>query len=372
VSGALPPIGDTGPSSDWTILKSTPNPWGVVPVTAGGQSLTDRAKTYMARIEQVAALRDSVSTRHHYMPQSYLRGWSTEQRKKRIWVLHTSTGEVRRQGVADTCVQEHFYRVQGPEGEHHQQVERIMAVLDDELAGTLALFRRLTSGDDLTFEQFMILGHMIVLSRNRTPQRRRLMGANADFIERHQLPEELRKDPVAIKVTAEAHLDAMFGGMFEAADVMTTRWLEVWDDPRGRFVTCDSPVQTPRGSHVVPDLLSSPRVWWPISPHRALCLVNDSNDEAKVSFKKATAGIVKEVNTAMIRRRESVIIATEDQLSSLPVGKPLPKRTQVYIRCEPWKKPGQCRVEMRECYAAESDIDVCGTYFPLMRPEAHA
>src|SRR3954464_4682823 len=95
VSGALPLIGDMGPSSDWTIIKSTPNPWGIVPVTAGGQSLTDRAKAYMARIEQVAALRDSVSTRHRYVPQSYLRGWSTEQRKKRIWVLHTSTGELR-------------------------------------------------------------------------------------------------------------------------------------------------------------------------------------------------------------------------------------------------------------------------------------
>jgi hypothetical protein len=74
----------------------------------------------------------------------------------------------------------------------------------------------------------------------------------------------------------------------------------------------------------------------------------------------------------MIRGRENVIIATEELLCSMPVGKPLPKRTQIHIGCEPWEKPGQCRVEMRKCYAAGPGIDVCGTHFPLMYPQAHA
>lgn len=371
ITGYVDPVPAFDPS-EWTFVRELRNPWGIIPVTAGGQSLTDRAKAYMARVETEAAKRDCTSKRHHYVPKSYMRAWSPDGR--RVWVLDTATGQTRLQGLSDTCVSENFYNVQGPEGgPKHSQVERMMAVLDDELAQMLALYRKLSPGDDFSFEDFMTLGHMVVLARNRTPQRRRLMGVRSDFMQRHQLPDRLRIDPVAIKVTAEGHVLAMFEAMFDAADIMTTRWLEIWDDPRGRFVTSDSPVQTARDTYVCKGLDNAPRVWWPISPTRAICLVNDPESDAKAVFKRAGTATVSEVNTAMVRGRERFIIATEEQLTALPVGKPLRKRPQAHMRCEPWGPPeGKCRVGMRECYAALPDVQVCGNHFPLMRPDLHA
>ena len=358
--------------SGWTLKQVVPNPWGEVPVTAGGKSLTDTAKAYMARVYEAAARRDPPSTRHHYVPKAYLRAWSSDARRKRVCVLHADTGKVCRQGIADTCVKEHLYRVRGLDGEYHQQVEKMMAVFDDQLASLLVTLRNIEPGDDLSFDNFMTLGHMIGLARNRTPQTRRLLSAYDDFLDGHNIPDGKLSEPRISRLGVEGHLDIMFGSMFDAADLMTTRHLEVWDDPRERFFTSDSPVQTSLKSYLFPGLDEAPRLWWPISPGRALCLARDTDDGAKVRFMRATASVVRELNTAMIRGHESVIIATEKQLATLPVGKPLKKRPQIHLRCEPWEKPGQCRVAMRYCYAARPDIKLCSNHHPMAAPERHA
>jgi len=361
-------------SGEWQFVSRVRNPWGIIPLTAGGQSLTERAKSYMEDVVLRAQGPDVKSRHHHYVPKSYMKAWSENAR--RVSILDTTTGIVRLDlGMRSVCMEEDFYRVQGPDGKRHNRVEEVMAVFDAELLRVLNVFRGLQPGADVAFDDFMSLGLMMMLQRTRNVQTRRLMGAMADFWEQQTLTQQRRKElegaVFALKAKSEFHVDMMSQAMWTGADNMTTRQLEIWDDPHGRFVTSDCPVQTPRGGYVTPDLLTTPRIWWPIGPTRAICLARDTIGE-KVVFRRATRTQTDEVRTAMVRGRERFIIATRDQLSELPQGKMLRKRTQVHMRCEPWQHPGQCRVAYRECYAPGPDIQVCEKHYPLRRPELHA
>lgn len=97
--------------SDWKVVKQVRNPWGQVPLTAGGQSLHGRARDYMDKLLSLQTAEDPVSRRHHYVPRAYLRQWSFDG--KRVWALDTVTGTVKPLGLASICVQEDFYRVVG-------------------------------------------------------------------------------------------------------------------------------------------------------------------------------------------------------------------------------------------------------------------
>jgi hypothetical protein len=245
--------------------------------------------------------------------------------------------------------------VQGSEGgPKHNQIEQIMSVPDDESARTFGHFWSMSPDDDISFEDFMTLGHMAVLARPRTPQRRRLIGVRRDSMERHKLPEVLRKDRVAIRITAEGHVLAMFDARFEAADVMTTRWLEIWGDRRGRFVSCDSPGQILGDTYVIQDLSSVPRVWWPISPHRAVCLVNDRHSE-RALFRRQL-GRRKEVNTAMVRLGSASSSRHTSSWLHCQLARHCPSgRRRICGASLGSRRGGRCRVRMGECHAALPD-----------------
>ena len=164
-------------------------------------------------------------------------------------------------------------------------------------------------------------------------------------------------------------MDAVFNSMWKGADNLTTRTLELWDDSGARLVTCDAPVQVPHDRYPRGDLVSCRRIWWPISPTRAVCLTNDPSPD-KFTIKQAATAKVNEINGAMVRGRERFLIATDSQLSLVPVGKRLPKRTQMWLRCE--QQGERCRAENRECYAARPDIQMCDRHTPLSRPSAFA
>jgi hypothetical protein len=145
---------DSGPFNpdEWTLVSRTKNPWGEIPMTGGGRSRTDRAKKYMADVIAQSQRRDAVSKRHHYVPKGYLKAWSPDG--KRVEVVDTVTGTQKFQGLGDTSVKEHFYQLFDADGAHNQ-AEKMMSVLDDELVRVVRILLALRPGDDLSFEDFM-------------------------------------------------------------------------------------------------------------------------------------------------------------------------------------------------------------------------
>ncbi len=91
-------------SVGWTLLGSVRNPWGQVPLTAGGHSLDGRSRVYMDRLLAQQKAQNPVSRRHHYVPQTYLREWSFDG--KRVWAHDTVTGAVKPLGLTSVCVKE--------------------------------------------------------------------------------------------------------------------------------------------------------------------------------------------------------------------------------------------------------------------------
>jgi hypothetical protein len=236
----------------WTLLSRTPNPWGIVPVTAGGESLTVRAHAYVRDLHDRGSRRDSVYKRHHYVPQGYLRAWSADGH--RVHVIDTSAGTERLQGLRDTCVKENFYQVCGPEGGTHNQVEEMLAVLDHELVRVVRVLRGLDPGDDLAFEDFMSLGLMMILQRTRTPQSRRLMSAWHDWYQQQMSTDDsIASRPgdaqLTCGVSVEVHVNSVFNSMWSGADNLTTRTWSSGTTPRPGSLPVMPPSKSPMTGH---------------------------------------------------------------------------------------------------------------------------
>jgi hypothetical protein len=296
-------------------------------MSAGGRSVVPQVKEYMSRVAEVATKRDCVSRRHHYVPQSYLRAWSPD--RKRVRVLDTRNGFDKLIGLRDTCVEENFYRVTDRSNRPHNQVEAMLGVIDDETANLLEKLRRWTPGDDIQFGDFMSLAIVMGLQRNRTPQARRNIAAMSDWLTR-------RAGQPAQELITDHYVDVLFRAMYEAADQISIRQLELWDDPQGRFITCDQPVLLSQNDSGEPPSMNTSRyVWWPISPHR-LIVFSRGHQGQKVVHRVVGRREVNEVRKTFIRGAESAIIALPAD-RNLPSGRPLQKRPQLQVVCEPLK-----------------------------------
>ncbi|MEV7962383.1 DUF4238 domain-containing protein [Oerskovia paurometabola] len=340
-----------GPTGDWQLISTVRNPWGKVPITGGDP----RAGAARARLDELMAQAhqpDPPSRRHHYVPKSYMKYWSEDG--KRIRILDTVTGSRRHVGLRDTCVAEDFYRVVGVDGKPHNRVELMYSVLDRELARIQRLLVGLSDPETLTFDDFMSIGLLVSVQRGRTPQMRRWLAAQAEWHRSQGFGGS--DDPALSQIElAGSHTESAFNTIYTAADVMTSRQLEIWTDSKGRFITSDAPVQASQLAERRPNLLEAHRIWWPISPTRAVCLVNEITGN-KAEMRTANTRQVEEVRTAMVRGRERVIIGRQQQLDGLPQS-PIRKRVQLRMRCTP---RGQgCLVESAETYAAGPDIQLC-------------
>ena len=366
---AVPP--DLG---SWRLVDSVPNPWGEIPLTAGGKSLTGRAQTYMEDLYNKASAKDSESRRHHYVPKAYLREWSFDS--KRVWALDTTTGIVKPIGIRHACVEENFYRVTGPGGTPHNRVELMFGVVDSELRRVQTLFANLEDPDVLEFDDLMALGVTIAVQRMRTLQERRLRQQHNHWL-RAQNPKVFQSidnnadNPYRL---AGIHTEFLFKAMWGAADVMTTRQIEVWHDPEGRFMTSDAPVFVPFKHNRRPDLISAPYVIWPVSPYRVVALSNDYAGE-KVVMRKTTGKLVGLVRAGVEQGRERMIFASEEQRHRLPQGKKFRRRTQSRLRCSDHKPSGEyisprgrC-VEWSEGFAAQPDVALCESDLHSPAPE---
>lgn len=331
-----------GGGPEWTPVSSVANPWGEIPIFLDDARVSPRVEQYMARVREVSARRDCVSHRHHYVAQAYLRAWSPDG--KRVRALHMRTGADRFQSVKDTCVSEGFYRVTDEDGQQHHQVEAMLAVIDDEAATMLDYFRRWEFGDDVEFDHFMSLAVVTAFQANRTPQQRRL-------IEEWAMWQSARVGQPATGITTELHVDTLFRSVYRAADQFTTRQLELWDDPRGRFITSDQPVMMSDEGNEPPSMMTSHYVWWPISPTRMVAFSRDLTGK-KVEHRVLSRRDVSRVRTTVIRNAESIIVALPDD-EDLPAGRVLPRRPQLRVDCEPVDLARrECRLRFGRGYGA--------------------
>lgn len=361
------------------LVKRVRNPWGEVPVTAGGAALPPGARAYMERLIDQQEARDPPSHRHHYVPQSYLRPWSTDE--KRIWTLDTVTGSTKYLGLKDVCVEDNFYRVVGPDGLSHNRVELLFRVVDEELRRVQTLFDRLGDPEVLEFDDLIGLGVSVATQRMRTAQQRRLRLQHSAWLTAQNPTQfaDVTADADNPHQLAGFHTRLLFSAMWEATDVLTTRQIEVWHDKRGRFMTCDAPVLVPFRRNTRPSLIAAPYVLWPISPTRVVALTNDLQG-AKAVIREADGKLVGLVRQAIEQGRERRIFASEQQRDRLPADKQFRRRAQVRLHCSSRTPDGEvipppgCCVEMSECYAVDPDVVLCdrGLHAPAPQMKAYS
>ena len=371
--------GEPHDSHGWQLIKSVRNPWGKVPLTGGGKSLPQRARAYMDQLLSQHKFADPTGRRHHYVPQSYLREWSFDQ--KRIWALDTVSREVRPLALRSVCVQENFYRVKGPDGVPHNRVELMFGVVDSELRRVQKLFANLEDPECLEFDDLIGLGVSMAVQRMRTVQERRLQLQYNEW-----MIAQNSKDFQTINGGAEnPHLlagfstELLFNSMWDAADVLTTRQIEIWHDPQGRFMTCDAPVLVPFSRNARRGLMSAQYIIWPVSPRRAVALSNDPKGE-KAVIREATGKLVGIVRESIEKGRERMIFASEEQRDRLPRGKMFHRRTQSRLRCSDHTPQGEyiphpgCCVEWSHSFATGPDVALCdrGLHSPAPMMWSHA
>lgn len=162
--------------------------------------------------------------------------------------------------------------------------------------------------------------------------------------------------------------------MWDAADILTTRHIEVWHDDRSRFLTCDVPVFLPLRRNVRPALNDATHIVWPISPQRTIALVNEPSGE-KATLVAAKGKHVGIVNHGVEQCRERMIFASEEQKDRLPSGEKFRRRTQIRLRCSDHNPRGDripppgCCFELGYCFSDVPDIVLCAQGLHRPAPE---
>lgn len=339
----------TGGKMDWEFAGVVPNPWGEITATAGGEVVVPKVREYMDKIGQIAKKRDCSSRRHHYVPQAYLRSWSADGKRVRVLDLRRGTDGLR--GIRDTCVRENFYRVPDVKNNPHNQVEAMLAVIDEEAARLLRIFKAWTPGDDVLLEDFMSLAVIMAFQYSRTPQIRRYFENQRSWlIERAGQPYK--------EFTTTNFVDFIFRSTYQLADQFSIRQMEIWDDPKGRFITSDRPIfMSQDGKYSKPSLVNSRHVFWPLSPRRII-VMSSINYGVKVRHFSLSRAKVDEIRGSVIKNAEEVVVATPGDWN-LPAGKIRKKRPQMHIECEPLRSGKECGIRMTWWHGSDTIDRAC-------------
>ena len=180
------------------------------------------------------------------------------------------------------------------------------------------LFADLEDPETLTFNDLLRMGISIAVQHMRTPQMRRIqLQQNAWMVAQTSKYKSFANDDKNPNQSAGIHTELLFKAMWEASDVLTTRQIEVWHDPKRRFMTCDAPVLVPFRRKVRPSLLAAQYIIWPVSPQRVVALSHDAIGE-KAVIREATGELVGIVRNSIEQGRERTIFATGDSATDFP------------------------------------------------------
>ena len=268
-----------------------------------------------------------------YVPKAYLDRW---KKGHALDVVDTSeglpAGKARRrpQVPRDTCSERDFYRMMDPDGTYHLQLERVLSVLDGELASVLTEVDQWQPGTKSEFdgELYVSLSVMAATQLLRTPQWRRLEIEAAEIVSGQRYGEDWVKQAQSKQLISEV------AGYI---DCFASRCLRIYTDPTDSIPTCDVPVLVVlSGIPRLADVVTADRIWWPIGPSKALCFVrpdSDSSIKMTVEPKVLSKGALRdELISAIKQGHERLCIEAPDGPSVFR-ERPIRSKVHAYVRC---------------------------------------
>jgi len=132
--------------------------------------------------------------RHHYLPESYLNGFTA---RGRFWVFDRESRQFRPQTPKNTAVETDFYTVADEDGSKDRSLETALAPIDGKAAEVI---RELEGTDSVSAIQIRVLALFVALLRVRTPE-----------FEEQQTQLQLATAAAAARAFAEGASAILFG-----------------------------------------------------------------------------------------------------------------------------------------------------------------
>lgn len=266
--------------------------------------------------------------KHHYLPQFYLRGFSTDQRS--LFQIEKATGRHYQSQIKDTAAIRDFHEIDADGIDDPYRLEKSLAERESELADTLRVFLA-----DGTSNKPALAGVIRLLSmlRMRVPAVKQhierslssMIRVSAKILEQSgRLPQpppgledDLRIDNLNISVTNWKCMEFMFG-MAEDEDILnifTRMRATLYRCSSGQlFVTSDQPVAlfhpTPgsTNSYGVGPAIKEVEITLPLTSSSLLKLDHEPGQHLETL---ATPDEVKEFNRRTIIMAQSYIFTRE-------------------------------------------------------------
>lgn len=108
-----------------------------------------------------------MKTRHHYIPQFYLRGFADPKLPNHIWRYSKDSSEPISISIKDACVQSHYYSFTMPDGDRNSEMaENIFQSIEDDAA---IIIRKIESRKELSADERAYFSHFIAFQLTRVP-----------------------------------------------------------------------------------------------------------------------------------------------------------------------------------------------------------
>jgi hypothetical protein len=115
----------------------------------------------------------SIPKRHHYLPESYLEGFTDG---KGFWVFDREENEYRYQLPKDTGVERHYYTFDGKDGNKHP--EGIESLFNDVESEAKPILTKLDERKQITQKDKVILAYFVSFLMMRVPASRKIFNEN--------------------------------------------------------------------------------------------------------------------------------------------------------------------------------------------------
>lgn len=108
-----------------------------------------------------------MKTRHHYIPQFYLRGFADPSNTNHILRYTKDKTELISLSIKDACVQSHYYSFTMPDGSRESEMaENFFQSIEDDAA---RIVRKIESRTELTQDESAYFSHFIAFQLTRVP-----------------------------------------------------------------------------------------------------------------------------------------------------------------------------------------------------------